>query len=239
MVFCRWRHGPVNVHIQPRHAGIYGQWIDSWRPTPDSTEIAIIVEDDLTLSPKFYLWLREAYAKYHTDPSIMGFSLRGNMIVKGPRTNRWLRTDRSHTAFMYKLIGTHGFAPLPRFWREFQDWYHIHRKKPKFRPYVRNIVLTKWYKSFEKQGRQGSMWEMWLTYFGYIKKKFVVYPNLSVFKGGKGELIVHRAEKGLHSNGGAGKNQIPRLLQSWKSSYSRMPDNIFKYDWNGKKVTVY
>lgn len=230
----------MTVHIQPVHAGIYGQWIDSWRPRPNSKEIALIVEDDLTLSPWFYLWLKAAYARYHRDPNVMGFSLRGNSIVSGSNTGNWLQLSANHTAFMYKLMGTHGFAPLPGFWRKFQDWYHVNIKNSSFHPYVPDIVLTTWYKQFEEKGTEDSMWEMWVTHFGWINQKFTVYPSLGGFNQGRGELIVHRAEKGLHSSGERFSDRyINLLLQKWHPSFGRMPDDIIKYDWNGDIIMKY
>jgi len=32
----KWSRGPTRVHVQKKHVGIYGQWIDVWRP-PHST----------------------------------------------------------------------------------------------------------------------------------------------------------------------------------------------------------
>jgi len=28
----KWSRGPTRVHVQKKHVGIYGQWIDTWRP---------------------------------------------------------------------------------------------------------------------------------------------------------------------------------------------------------------
>jgi len=46
------------VHVQPRHVGIYGQWIDTWRPTLDSEELVLLLEDDITPSRFMYRWLK-------------------------------------------------------------------------------------------------------------------------------------------------------------------------------------
>ena len=38
----RWRGGPTRVHVHPTHVGIYGQWINTWRPPDDSiNELAL------------------------------------------------------------------------------------------------------------------------------------------------------------------------------------------------------
>ncbi len=55
------KYGPVTIHIQKKHVGICGQWIDTWRPKEYSSELAIILEDDVDLSPYAYRWLKAAF----------------------------------------------------------------------------------------------------------------------------------------------------------------------------------
>ena len=50
--------GDVTVHNQSSHVGIIGQWLDSWQVTKDSKEIAVILEDDMTVGPHFWKWLK-------------------------------------------------------------------------------------------------------------------------------------------------------------------------------------
>ena len=49
-----WARGPTRVHVQDAHAGPYGQWINSWRPKRNDTELALFVEDDIDVSPFAY-----------------------------------------------------------------------------------------------------------------------------------------------------------------------------------------
>ena len=46
------------MHVQPRDVGIYGQWIDTWRPPLDSNELVLLLEDDITPSRFAYKWLK-------------------------------------------------------------------------------------------------------------------------------------------------------------------------------------
>ena len=46
------------MHVQSRHVGIYGQWIDTWRPPLDSNELVLLLEDDITPSRFAYRWLK-------------------------------------------------------------------------------------------------------------------------------------------------------------------------------------
>lgn len=49
-----FKHGRVTVRVKTHHVGVIGQWLWSWRVPEDNTsEIAVFVEDDITLSPYF------------------------------------------------------------------------------------------------------------------------------------------------------------------------------------------
>jgi hypothetical protein len=56
--------GSKTVINQTRHIGLYRQWMGFWQPTEETKEIAVIFEDDLTVSPLVYLYLRNVHAKY-------------------------------------------------------------------------------------------------------------------------------------------------------------------------------
>jgi len=54
----KWSQGPSRVHIQKAHVGIYGQWIDTWRPHDDADdELALFLEDDCSISKYAYRWI--------------------------------------------------------------------------------------------------------------------------------------------------------------------------------------
>ena len=43
---------------QTSHIGLYRQWMGLWQPTEETKQIAVTFEDDLTVSPLFYLYLK-------------------------------------------------------------------------------------------------------------------------------------------------------------------------------------
>lgn len=55
-----WRHGPTRVYVHRTRVGLYGQWMQTWRPRNDSrgTELALILEDDISVSPYAWRWIR-------------------------------------------------------------------------------------------------------------------------------------------------------------------------------------
>ena len=118
----KWSRGPTCVHVHLAHVGIYGQWIDTWRPHDDcDDELALIVEDDLSLSMYAYRWVLAVFRAYSHRNDFAGASLTSHqMTILSPRPSRPLAGPRKHPVMMYKCFGTWGFAPKPMHWRNFQ-----------------------------------------------------------------------------------------------------------------------
>lgn len=238
------RHPDVKIHYQPNHVGLYGQWIDSLIPGSNKQELALFLEDDVDVSPHAWKWLKAAYHQYRNQSDVFGFSLMGNAIVAGKEQGRRVNANPKHNAFMYKLIGSHGLAPLPHVWQDFRAWYHNVSTNAKFKPYVPGIAQTSWYKGYEKRKLSSTMWTMWPIYYSWMVKKFIVYPNIikmmkpKMGETTKGELVVHRAEKGMHSKRANAKADN-NLLQIWNSSFVKFPCEIEKFDWTGKIIEQY
>ncbi|OAE18977.1 hypothetical protein AXG93_461s1180 [Marchantia polymorpha subsp. ruderalis] len=80
-----WKFGRKVVHYRSQAAGYQEQWIDSWWPSSDN-EFALVVEDDMELSPLFYRYVRSIISTYyyqpaHYDPSLYGISLQRPSLV--------------------------------------------------------------------------------------------------------------------------------------------------------------
>jgi hypothetical protein len=80
-----WSRGVTRVHVWPRHVGIYGQWIDTWCPAVTdedgrSGEMALILEEDLVVSPYAWRWLRAARQAYGNRTDLAGYSLQSENV---------------------------------------------------------------------------------------------------------------------------------------------------------------
>jgi len=119
-----WSRGPTRVHVHSRHVGIYGQWIDTWRPPDDSDdELVLILEDDLSISTYAYRWVRAVFRAYTHRLDFAGASLTSHQMTILSRSPKGrLVGPQNHTVIMYKCFGTWGFAPKPMHWRRFQVW---------------------------------------------------------------------------------------------------------------------
>jgi len=119
----QWSRGPSHVHVHTTHVGIYGQWIDTWRPHDDSNdELALILEDDLSISKYAYRWVRAVYRAYSHRADFAAASVTGyqSVTLSDRRPQRQLSGPKNHTVLMYKGFSSWGLAPKPLQWRRFQ-----------------------------------------------------------------------------------------------------------------------
>ncbi|KAL3886472.1 hypothetical protein ACJMK2_026457 [Sinanodonta woodiana] len=228
----QFKHGVKIVHNHTFHVGIYGQWLNTWTPKSNSSEIAVILEDDLTVSPYFYKWLKIVHKKYDKLVEVNGYSLQGISIKHGIGSEGLLEAPSGNIVFLYPVIGTWGFSPNRRNWVKFRDWFEVMLHDDKFQPLVPNILPTSWYQTFIQTGKTEGMWSMWHIYHAWKSREYTVYPNFSGHLG----LTVNWKESGLHYGPGlarGGRNPSHNLLTIWRPAYEDLPDYPIRLDVYG------
>jgi hypothetical protein len=233
------------VHYQTRNTGISGQWVDTWRPKENTSEIALILEDDISISPYAYKWLKTVARKYEKEPNVAGYSLQMENIKFFAGAMSPMKGPKNHQVFLYPVLGTWGFAPHPHSWREFQDWLRVmrpHRNKStdRIKPYVDGILPTHWYKQFEEAETSENMWEMWHIKYCELYKKFTVYSNLLYFTDNyKTLLSTNRMEAGLHFSSYSTHDHSYKLLKYFDSSFEKLPlyEQLAHFNYDGKLCT--
>ena len=147
-----WEKGPKRAHMQEQHVGIYGQWIDTWKP--NGTELALILEDDISVSPYVWRWIKAAHKKFGSRLDILGYSLQSEGVIFAVGGGG-LKANENIPVFLNRQVGLWGFIPHPKVWGNFQNWFHKVIKDKSIKPYVGGgVVFNTWYKSFEKKGSQ-------------------------------------------------------------------------------------
>lgn len=231
-----WKQGTKTIHKRRSNAGLYEQWIYTWNlsnPTT-SSEFAVILEDDLQVSPKFYKWLLLARAAYAQDEEVAAFTLQRPTlrprqrkgIASGP-----LNISTDHQVFKYRLLGTWGFAPLREHWIEFRKWYELSRVRGD-KPYVDHLMTTTWYK--EQEGKDGfapRMWSQWWIRFAEQRNYFTVTANLPDGT----TLAANWREPGLHYAHGEPTADFP-VFQGSADQFVMPPDNPVLVDWDGQII---
>lgn len=226
----QFKKGTKVIYIHDKHVGIYGQWMGTWQPNYFTDEIAVIFEDDTSVSPFFYRYLKLVHKKYNNYESINGFSLQVN--VKHGSEDGQLNVSAQNIVFLYPVIGTSGFSPKRNNWIKFIRWYSL-KGKNTILPLVPEIKKpTGWYIDFLFQDRTSSMWEMWHIYFAFHHKEWTLYPNF----GYNLALTINWKEKGLHFDGkNKGYDEI-RLVEKWDHRFYNLPKYPAYINTNGIQI---
>lgn len=223
-----FKHGQYHVRVQPSHVGIQGQWTNTWRPRAGTKEVAVILEDDITVSRYFWKWLKLAHQHYDHRPDISGYSLSHPGISHATGTT--LDIPRAIRVYAYRLLCTWGFSPHPKHWRHYQDWfYETAERQAGFEPLVPGILPTKWFVGEKRFGRERHLWEMWHIYYTNANSQYTVMLNSL----DHGLLAINRHELGLH-DGRAGTGPRDPLLFAWDDSFIAFPQTLPKIDYDGK-----
>ncbi|XP_061190677.1 uncharacterized protein LOC133198655 [Saccostrea echinata] len=227
----KFYHGEYRVHNHTKHVGIYGQWIGTWNPAPESEEIVVILEDDLTVSKHFYRWLKNVHKKYDSMNNLAGYALQGRSIKHGGAPGD-LRGPEKDVCFLYPILGTWGYSPHRKNWFHFVEWYRKKSTDPTFQPLVPGILPTQWWKIFQQRGKTEGMWSMWYIYHAWNNKLWTLYPNLRNSQG----LTINWKESGLHykQKQTAEDKTADPILQEWIADYDFLPGAPAKLDVNGK-----
>ena len=242
----RWTNGIANVWIHSRHVGLVGQWLYTWRPglrtgVVKDRELALFIEDDIDVSKFGYRWLRAVRAKYSGINDIACYTLQNDNAIgsHGKFARKEINKPYNSPVFFHRLPGSWAMSPDPEKWYQFQDWFETKHANSAFHPYVKLAALqTSWYKIFEKQKRQNSMWTMWYIYYMNEQKQICGYANLPAYTNRTGtSLASNRREPGLHfTKYLQHKHKILKLLTSWSEEYVNFPDTPPVFDFGGSIV---
>jgi FkbM family methyltransferase len=215
-----FHHGSKRVEIAETQMGLRGAWLDAWKPV-DFTSRAIILEDDLELSPVWYKYVKQAWAAYGAHMSIGGLSLNRQSLIpdkRAPSLEGEIVND--HQPFLYKLVGSQGFSPNPWAWSKFLNFVETIPNLDTFDADVPWLITSDWYKKLDKR-------HMWTQLFIYFCEKYDLY-NLYVNLPKNKTLAAHWREKGQHFQETMGRDY--ELAKELSVDFPAKPT---LYGWNG------
>lgn len=216
-----FKAGDKNVYAHGEHFGVLKQWIRTWKFLANPREIAVFLEDDLTVSPQFYRWLKVAHETYEDDDIIGGFSLQGAQAIhSGPQTLENINVSSEYLTYLYPMAGTWGFSPKFRQWHKFILWYNKMTDDVSFSPNIPDNIASVWYSKARKKGTPDNMWSIWYSFYNLKYKQYVVYPNIQPkFKG----FTVNWKENGMNAHGHALQPATGTLVTEWSSRFETLP----------------
>lgn len=126
----RWSHGKITVNWRESNAGSALSTLESWWPTAEGRnrntnkdeyhEYAILLEDDVEVSPHFLEWATASVVAYGNHENIFGVSLyrpHWNDILWRP-----FDFPASDTPFLLQVPSSWGAVLFPRQWLRFRKW---------------------------------------------------------------------------------------------------------------------
>ncbi|XP_009631262.1 uncharacterized protein [Nicotiana tomentosiformis] len=174
-----WPHGPKIIRRRIIQGGLIRAVSESWYPSSDN-DFGLLLEDDIEVSPYFYLWIKYALLTYHYDPEISlpelsSISLYTPRLVEVVKERpKWNATDffkhiHPNTPYLHQLPCSWGAVFFPKQWREFYVYMNMRfTKDAKQNPFQIPRSRT--------NGWQAS-WKKFLIDMMYLRGYVTLYPN--------------------------------------------------------------
>lgn len=163
----------------------------------------VVLEDDITVSPNFYIYTKQTVLKYIDDNRIAGISLYKfdvNYQTEAP----FIPLKDENDVFFMNCAMSWGEVWMKRQWMEFKNWYDNNDVEFNFQAHLPNCL---------------SMWDnkSWLKYhtrYCIEKNKLFIYPYVS--------LSTNNGEPGEHKLSRSNVQQVP--MQYGKVEAYKLPD---------------
>lgn len=194
----KWPHGPKYIRRRIIQGGLIRAVSESWYPSSDD-DFGLLLEDDIEVSPYYYLWIKYALLAYYYDPqvslpelnSIALYTPRLIEVVK--ERPKWNATDffkelHPNTPYLHQLPCSWGALFFPKHWREFYT-YMITRYTADAKMNPVQIPRSR------TNGWQAS-WKKFLIDMMYLRGYVTLYPNFP----NQASFSTNHMEPGAHIN---------------------------------------
>ncbi|KAI0528812.1 hypothetical protein KFK09_001355 [Dendrobium nobile] len=174
-----WPHGSKHIRRRIIQGGLIRAVSESWYPASDD-DFGLLLEDDIEVSPYYYLWIKCSLLSYHYDPQISlpelsSISLYSPRLVEVVKERpKWNATDffkkiHPNTPYLHQLPCSWGAVFFPKQWREFYAYMSSRfTEDAKQNP----VQIPK----SRTNGWQAS-WKKFLIDMMYLRGYVSLYPN--------------------------------------------------------------
>ncbi|KAG0213886.1 hypothetical protein BGX28_003310 [Mortierella sp. GBA30] len=219
-----WEHGEKFMRHRVRRGGLMLAVVEAWYPQGDD-EYAVLLEDDVEVSPLFYTWIKYNILKYRYSPDnslyqrMFGVSMYSQKFVETHLAGRapfnpediFIETPEYElrTPFLLQLPCSWGAVYFPEHWREFHE-------------YVADRLLDiEWNKSSlqsvqipnSRTNRWSNSWKKLFIEMIYMRGYVMLYPNFFNFT----SFSTNHLEWGTHTKqqrNSAGTFLVPLMTDS-------------------------
>lgn len=218
-----WTHGPKEVVKHSERMGLRNHILSQGKHF-DRFDALIVLEDDLSVSPNFYLYAQQTVEKYCDDDQIAGISLFSFAINYQTRHFFTPIKDENDVYFM-NCAQSWGQVWMKKSWQKFYQWYQTHSEFPTHAPHLPQS-LCNW---------PATSWLKYHTRYCIEENLYFVYPYTS-YTTNNGDVGTHNRGKFINLN--------QERLQQGHITTLRLPtfheDNVVCYDgfFENKKLSA-
>ena len=188
-----WPYGKKSIRHRVRQGGLLPAISESWYPT-SLDEYAIILEDDIEVSPYFFAWAKFNTLKYRYDvesapKQFFGISLYTPRVaeVTAPKRNFDAAKILAETGFaqpqspyLLQLPCSWGAVYFPEHWRSFHQ-YLLRRQSPDVSGFLSNDSDDMAIPDLRIPNSRSNSWKAsWKKYFielTVLRGWYMLYPN--------------------------------------------------------------
>ncbi|KAL3933901.1 MAG: hypothetical protein SGBAC_010201 [Bacillariaceae sp.] len=240
-----WKPGNVTIVVSNESMGLRRSWLEAWNPK-DEQDRAIILEDDVEVSPIWYKWLQQAHDAYDGRQDLAGISLQRQTLIPKkppgvPQSKQNRRRNKNQKAkrqmlenptegqpFLFRLVGSIGFSPKASVWMDFLDFTNC-ALETDLDVSVPGLITSKWYGGyFDKT----TMWTQLFIYFCNHQELSSLYYFPP---GNHSAMAAHWREKGAHHSASFGRDFE---LATTNDTGNDFPSELVSLNWDGKPFQI-
>lgn len=162
-----WKHGSKKIITHQKQLGLKAHILSCGELT-NSYESLILLEDDLMVSPYFYVYAKQAKAFYENDSSIAGISLYNYKVAESCFYPFQAIDDGSDVYFM-QVASSWGQLWTRKHWTDFVNWFSVNPEL------IYNDSLPRYLNHWGQHS-----WKKHFIHYLIDTNKYFVFPRLSL-----------------------------------------------------------
>ncbi|GBB88802.1 hypothetical protein RclHR1_01540025 [Rhizophagus clarus] len=197
-----WPFGQKDLRHRIVQGGLMAAVVESYYPNDDN-DYAVLLEDDVELSPYYYAWTKFNILKYRYGPDRVHSKRMYGISYYGSKVNELNLSGRKPFDPVIPLEGTNyplripylwqvpcswGAVFFPEIWREFHDYFPA-RLQDSNGLQIQNITVPE-----SRSNHWKNSWKRFLIELVYLRGYVMLYPNYENFL----SFSTNHAEAGEH-----------------------------------------
>lgn len=217
----KWKYGNKRVITHTENLGLR-KHVLKCGDLLDVFDALIVLEDDVSVAPSFYLYAKQCVEKFINDDNIAGISLY-NFPVNYQNKLPFIPLHTDSDVYLMQCAQSWGQIWMKKQWFVFKEWYEKNLEEFDNTPHLPKAICN-WPKT---------SWLKYHTRYCIEQNKYFVYPYIS--------LSTNNADVGTHYTN---KTTIfqSQLLYGHKKSFNINPtiyyDGFFENEMLYKKLAI-